>query len=160
VNARTTAGDTPLFLAVRYQLNRMVELLLKHGANPSIANIQNETPLGYVDSQIRKSVGLPLPSAPGTLVRSNDSDMLKEIRELLIQHGADENYERRMQIAVAGFQTGLSDFSKGSEFVESIFFTGTFRGGLQNALLSASLDLTVSFSESCQGKNSSVGRKC
>ena len=70
----------------------MVELLLNHKADPNLANQNGETPLGIVNRQA--SAKIPWGANAPTMV------VLNEVRELLINHGADENQERRMQIAV------------------------------------------------------------
>lgn len=51
VNMRDRDGNTPLLLAVTLDNGELVELLLKHGANPNIVNNNGKTPLSVTQSQ-------------------------------------------------------------------------------------------------------------
>ncbi len=86
VNAKTTDGETPLLWAVKGLKKPMVELLLAHKSDPNLANNKNETPLGYANSH--------------TTAAPDQTEKWQELRESLIKFGADENVERRKQIAV------------------------------------------------------------
>jgi ankyrin repeat protein len=104
VNAKTLSGETPLFRAVGNLKMSMVELLLKHKANPNLANNNDQTPLSIVLSIARRE-----PSNKD-LVQTSE-----EIAKLLIKYGADENYQRRTQIAVTrDFKQVYPIFHKGT----------------------------------------------
>lgn len=47
VNLQTSEGHSLLLLATAYTNHKMIDLLLKHGADPRIANNAGETPLDY-----------------------------------------------------------------------------------------------------------------
>ncbi|CAB0038708.1 unnamed protein product [Trichogramma brassicae] len=48
INARNKLGNTPLHLAVEYRHNRLVESLLRNGADPNLANEEGSTPLHII----------------------------------------------------------------------------------------------------------------
>ncbi|MGI8966009.1 MAG: ankyrin repeat domain-containing protein, partial [Limisphaerales bacterium] len=93
VNAKATDGDTPLLWAVKTLKKPLIEFLLTKKADPNLANSSNKTPLSIVNEKMTS------PSFPGQF-SPVDLVALKEIRELLIKNGADENQERRAQISV------------------------------------------------------------
>eukprot|EP00944_MAST-04C_sp_MAST-4C-sp1_P003033 g3033.t1 len=45
VNAKDSDNETPLHLCADYGSERVFDLLIEHGANPSILNAQNESPI-------------------------------------------------------------------------------------------------------------------
>jgi ankyrin repeat protein len=136
LNASDQNGNTPLIAAVRRLAKPVVELLLKHGANPNVvsehaqtavrnssgvmgvavlapnANVENEkgqTPLMIAQNRAE-------PESPNRILNSPaDRTLAQEIAKLLIQYGADENYERRAQIAVTrDFKQVYPIFHKGT----------------------------------------------
>ena len=85
-----TSDYTPLHAAVGRNSKSTVELLLAHKANPNVVDTSGESPLSYAR---RKNQG-PLPQ------NTTETDR-RDIEQLLLQHGADENLQRRAVIAVA-----------------------------------------------------------
>ncbi|CAB0041083.1 unnamed protein product [Trichogramma brassicae] len=51
IDAQNSIGDTPLHLALRFDNTRLVELLLRKGANPNLANAWRQTPLHVICSR-------------------------------------------------------------------------------------------------------------
>ena len=45
MNAKDSDNETPLHLCADYGSERVFDLLIEHGANPSILNAQNESPI-------------------------------------------------------------------------------------------------------------------
>lgn len=88
----TFHGETPLLYATRLRRTRIARWLLRHGANPNVADEQGRTPLGYA-------------------VRRRYSPT--EVAELL-RHGADPRIAARdgsspLSIAASGRANGLAD---------------------------------------------------
>ncbi|MDQ6631887.1 MAG: ankyrin repeat domain-containing protein, partial [Verrucomicrobiota bacterium] len=112
VNAKAADGDTPLLWAVKALKKPIVELLLTKKADPNLANSLNKTPLNIVNE---KETGSPAPYPPRQ-IPSTDSIVLKEIKELLIKYGADENAERLTRISLS---------RKSRNFLQPVFYKGT-----------------------------------
>ncbi|KAL7303312.1 hypothetical protein TKK_0004502 [Trichogramma kaykai] len=62
IDARDSSGDSPLLLAIRAGNERMIEVLLRRGADTTRANDQGETPLHAISKRIelQKSPTLPV----------------------------------------------------------------------------------------------------
>ena len=65
INARTETGATPLFLAARYGHTDIVKLLLKHHADPSIADQRQETAIDAAQKAENNGATIELLRAAG-----------------------------------------------------------------------------------------------
>jgi ankyrin repeat protein len=131
VNVRKSDGQTPLHLAVLYQLKDVTELLLRHGANVNLQDNNGRTPLDLAQPQANvggravrgSAVGVPpgrprtaadelsalqgnrafASAPPGTLPAASQPAVASpsEIAQLLKQHGAIEDVQRPLRIGIS-----------------------------------------------------------
>ena len=131
-NQSSPPWGLPLIEAAFNGRARMVESLLKHGANPNIQINNGETPLSGARDRATISAGNWL---NGNVTMTGElKAAFREIVELLQQHGADEFLQRRGFIsAVRGPQQRVDIFSKGTndlnrytlmEFLAAVYENG------------------------------------
>ncbi|KAF7402567.1 hypothetical protein HZH66_004834 [Vespula vulgaris] len=60
INAKDLNGDTPLHLATKNVDTKLMELLIRSGANANIRNLQNVTPRSELEKQMSKEIALKI----------------------------------------------------------------------------------------------------
>lgn len=115
VNARNRAMQTPLHYAVLTQDLELFKLLIEHGADPSLTEIEGDNALGWAAYTNALDIAKYLIEGLGSDVHHENNDKYTplhwacykghtDIVELLIQHGADihkENAEGKSALACA-----------------------------------------------------------
>lgn len=96
INELNGFDETPLHLACRNRQNAMVELLLSHGAKPSLSKRDSSgaTPLHFAAStMIMKTSGWKYAGAIGSVYAPTTREIKpsEELIEILLQAGADPN---------------------------------------------------------------------
>ena len=123
VNRQDVNGATPLHLAAHYGHLEAVQLLLSHGADPTIRNVFGKMPSDLLISSVHRRVGL-LFDGTETLDDIVTFSFSEEYLRLhckkpgsridfeMISHLADSPYLRNMQMVLKELQIGLSKVTK------------------------------------------------
>ena len=131
-NSMSLVGATPVFLAVKAADTAMLRLLLDHGADPSIANENNTTPLmvasgiGFIEGQVRGSKAEAL-AAVEMLVERGQSVITTNDNDETALHGAA--YRGASDIVLFLVERGAKLDAKDDEDLMPVQVADGFRRG-------------------------------